>query len=114
MHFSDGEGHSTYTIDASSDASANMGKPIHSLCEAGYLQLVLSNHTLPVGTEIEESEVRLVVNNQITLNFKVPAQRAEIEIPTDGVAIFARDIRDGLAPLTTPPSSTPDKGASPP
>ena len=116
-HTSDGDGHSQVVIDCPYNAPS-MGKPIRSLSEAHLLVLQFATGLVPLNTELNMSSVVLVVNNQVTLLFRIPAMTVINKTMgasgTEGTAVIIQDLKDGLVPLTTPPSPTPDKGASPP
>ena len=111
-HFSDGDGHSRFLMDCAFDAPY-MGKPTRALAETEYIQLYFRDTFAPIGIEISGGKVVLLINNQITLNFDIPAQTVSQQ--QDGYPVIViRDVQKGLQPLLTPPSeSVPDKATSP-
>lgn len=115
-HNSDGQGHSRVVFDCPFDV-VSMGKPVRSLSEAQFLELQFADGFVPVDTELSEGKVVLLINNEITLTFEVPAQKVTQKLEggtQQGTLIRITDIQKALAPLTTLPSPTPDKGVSPP
>lgn len=115
-HNSDGNGHSRVVFDCPFDVSS-MGKPVRSLSDARFLELQFADGFVPIDTELDDSRVVIVINNEITLNFEIPAQSVTRQIDRlneKGTWIRTWDIQKGLAPLTKQPSPTPDMEASRP
>lgn len=99
---SDGECHSRLIATCPFDAPY-MGKPIRALAEALFIQIEFADDFVPIDTELEGGQVVLVLNEQVTLNFSIPAQVVKEKL-NDHPAIIIKDIQDGLSPLLTPPS----------
>lgn len=82
--------------------SPYVGKPISSLQDAQFIQI--DSAAIPQNSSILDGSVRWVINGLVSVNFDIPAQKA------DGTHITIGDLKSGLKQL----SLTPNKSPSPP
>lgn len=101
LRSSDGHGHSRLIIDCPFDAPY-MGKPIRTLTEASFIQVEFADDFVPIDTELDAGRIVLVLNNQVTLSFEIPAQVVKEKL-NGKPGFVVNDIQNGLKPLLTPP-----------
>lgn len=108
---SDGKGRSKFVAECAYD-SAYMGKPVASLVDGTYIEIVFSKSFATKGTELS-GKVILAVND-LKAQFDIPFQTVSLVNDQGFVGIHVRDIQEELRREFTPPFlPTPDKGASP-
>jgi hypothetical protein len=103
-HFETEQGHRRYFIDVPFDA-AQMGKPVATLSEADRIIMQFKENMVPLGTKIAGGQIAMLVNNQITVVFEIPAQTIEKKA-NDHPVIIVRNIQSEMKKVIKQPSPT--------
>ena len=110
-HFENAQGERRYVVDAPFDAPI-MGKPVATLASVTDISMQFQDNMVPVGTSIIGGQIALVVNNQTTVTFDIPAQIVA-QCLGDNTLIAVRGIQSQMRKVITPPSPNPDTATSP-
>jgi hypothetical protein len=102
-HVSNGQGESRFVIDAPFD-TYSMGKTVSSLADVDKIVMHFKEQFMPVGADIEGGQVVMVVNNQITVNFKIPPQVVSQRLDSEKTAIMLKNVKKEMRQVIKPPS----------
>jgi hypothetical protein len=79
-----------WIADASYDSTA-MGQPISDLAAVSEIILHFSQNVIPVGTMVGDGELVMVVNNQVTIKFRILSQTIE-KVDNNNTVIVLTDV----------------------